>query len=94
MFKLYLNKEYNVIYKKTQKQFKHLKIDIEQYKNFIYNLKYLYIINIYIYKPQYIYIEDDGSYYSIYIKNGITLYDIINKKYIIDKETKKKLLIN
>lgn len=89
LFKLYLNKEYNVVYKKAQK---HLKIDIQQYKKKIYSLKYLFIINKYIYKPQYIFIEDDGSYYSIYIKNGVTLYNIINKNNIIDKKTKNNII--
>ena len=87
-FKLYLNEEYDVIYKKAQKEITN---NINEYKKVIYSLKDTFIINKYIYKPENIYIEDDFSYYSIYIVNGVTLYDIINKKKNIDNETKNKI---
>jgi len=77
LFKIYLNKEYDVIYKKAQKEITN---NINEYKKVIYSLKDTFIINKYIYKPENIYIEDDFSYYSIYIVNGVTLYDIINNK--------------
>jgi len=88
LFKIYLNKEYDVIYKKAQKEITN---NINEYKKVIYSLKDTFIINKYIYKPENIYIEDDFSYYSIYIVNGVTLYDIINNKKKIDNETKNKI---
>ena len=91
LFKIYLNKEYDVIYKKSHEGIKNY-INIDEYKDIIYSLKDTFIINKYIYKPENIYIEDDGSYYSIYIVNGVTLYDILNKNKKIDDETKNKII--
>ena len=91
LFKIYLNKEYDVIYKKTQEGIKKY-INIDEYKDIIYSLKDTFIINKYIYKPENIYIEDDGSYYSIYIVNGVTLYDILNNNKKIDDKTKNKII--
>lgn len=91
LFKIYLNKEYDVIYKKTQEGIKKY-INIDEYKDIIYSLKDTFIINKYIYKPENIYIEDDGSYYSIYIVNGVTLYDILYNNKKIDNKTKDKII--
>lgn len=91
LFKIYLNKEYDVIYKKTQEGIKKY-INIDEYKDIIYSLKDTFIINKYIYKPENIYIEDDGSYYSIYIVNGVTLYDILYNNKKIDDKTKNKII--
>lgn len=91
LFKIYLNKEYDVIYKKAQNNFTNT-ININKYKDIIYSLKDTFIINKYIYKPDNIYIEDDFSYYSIYIVNGVTLYDILYKNEKIDNETKNKII--
>ena len=90
-FYIYLDKDYNIIYKKINK----LKIDdINRYKEFIYNLKNIDIISNYVYLPEHIYIENDGSYYSMFIKNGVTLFDIINKNKTIDYETRLKIIEN
>ena len=88
-FYIYLDKDYNIIYKKINK----LKIDdLNRYKEFIYNLKNIDIISNYVYLPEHIYIENDGSYYSMFIKNGVTLFDIINKNKTIDYETRLKII--
>jgi hypothetical protein len=88
-FYIYLDKDYNIIYKKINK----LKIDdINRYKEFIYNLKNIDIISNYVYLPEHIYIENDGSYYSMFIKNGVTLFDVINKNKTIDYETRLKII--
>jgi hypothetical protein len=91
LFKIYLNKEYDVIYKKSQEGIRKY-INIDEYKDIIYSLKDTFIINKYIYKPENIYIEDDGSYYSIYIVNGVTLYDILYNNKKIDNKTKDKII--
>lgn len=88
-FYIYLDKDYNIIYKKINK----LKIDdLNRYKEFIYNLKNIDIISNYVYLPEHIYIENDGSYYSMFIKNGVTLFDVINKNKTIDYETRLKII--
>tara|TARA_B110000003_G_scaffold240634_2_gene247395 strand:+ start:3889 stop:4578 length:690 start_codon:yes stop_codon:yes gene_type:complete len=93
-FKLYLNKDKDIVYKKVSyKEFlEDHNITIESYKSKIYNLKNLKIINKYLYEPNYIYIKDDGSYYSKYIKNNIRIYDILEKNKQIDKEILNKII--
>ena len=93
-FKLYLNKDKNIVYKKVSyKEFlEDHNITIESYKSKIYNLKNLKIINNYLYEPNYIYIKDDGSYYSKYIKNNIRIYDILEKNKQIDKKILNKII--
>ena len=93
-FKLYLNKDKDIVYKKVSyKEFlEDHNIPIESYKSKIYNLKNLKIINKYLYEPNYIYIKDDGSYYSKYIKNNIRIYDILEKNKQIDKKILNKII--
>jgi hypothetical protein len=67
-------------------------MNIEDYKSIIYNLKNIKIINKYIYKPEYIYVKDDGSYYSYYIKNNIRIYDLTNKNKEVDKNILSKII--
>ncbi len=87
LFDIYINKKELIIYKKIR-----CKIDnITKYKNIIYNLKTKSILNKYIYYPEKVNIEDDGSYYSKLIENGIRLYDI-NSNTQIDIKILKKIL--
>jgi len=72
LFDIYINKKENILYKKI----KCCMIDIINYKNIIYNIKNDSTLCDYIFEHETIYIEDDGSYYSSYVKNGIRLYDI------------------
>lgn len=74
LFDIYINEKEKIIYKKFMK--KMIIIDIDKYKKIIYNIKNELILGKYIFEPDKIYIEDDGSYYSSYIINGINLYDI------------------
>ena len=94
-FKIYLSEDEEIIYKEQfiLKEFLEDKnINIEDYKSIIYNLKNIKIINKYIYKPEYIYIKDDGSYYSNYIKNSIRIYDLTNKNKEVDKNILNKII--
>ena len=76
-FVIYIDKTNNIIYKKIKK----IKIkNIDSYKKNIYNLKNIKIIKKYIYYVDNIYIENDGSYFSIYMKDNVSIYDIIKKK--------------
>tara|TARA_B100000886_G_scaffold339921_1_gene306968 strand:+ start:6 stop:1820 length:1815 start_codon:yes stop_codon:yes gene_type:complete len=86
LFNIFLNKNNNIVYKKIKKSIK----DIKNYKNIIYNLKNDKILGKFIFELEKTYIEDDGSYYSSYIKNGVRLYDI-NLKYNTDKATLENL---
>lgn len=72
LFDISIDYNENIIYKRI-KQKVH---NIDYYKSIIYNLKNDEFMKEYIYKPEQINIEDDGSYFSKYIKNGIRLYDI------------------
>jgi len=90
-FYIYIDKRNNIIYKKVNK----IKIDdINNYKNIIYNLKNIKIINNYLYYPKNIYIENDGSYYSIYMRDNVSIYDVIEKNKKICYETKNKIIDN
>lgn len=74
LFNIYINKEQNIIYKEIKK---HIKIkDIIEYKKIIYSINSNQILKKYTFDAECIYIENDGSYYSKYIKNYIRLYDI------------------
>lgn len=87
LFDIYINKKENIIYKKIHKE--NIK-DITKYKNIIYSIKKEPILKKYICEPEYINIENNGSYYSKYIKNHIRLYDI-KKESHIDCNTLKKI---
>jgi hypothetical protein len=90
-FELYINTDNNICYKKIKNN--NLIKDIKKYKELIFSLKNNTIINKYIYDPYKINIEDDGSYYSMFINNTIRLYDInINSK--IDKDILIKIKSN
>lgn len=90
-FYIYVDKINNIIYKKVNE----IKInDIDNYKNTIYNLKNIKIINNYLYYPKNIYIENDGSYYSMYIKDNVSIYDVIEKNKKICYKTKIKIINN
>ena len=75
LFKIYINKEKNILYKKIKTPIN----NIEVYKNIINSVISNRVLNEYIYEPEKIIIKNDGSYYSSYIKNGIRLYDITEK---------------
>ena len=79
LFEIFINTKENMLYKKIKK-----KIDIihlENYKKTIYGIKNNPVVCEYIFEPEKIFIEDDGSYYCSFIKNGIRLYDInLNSK--------------
>lgn len=78
LFDLYINDKHQIIYKKIKKNIDNISI----YKNIIYNLKNNPILSKYILKPENIQIKEDGSYFSMFVKNGIRLYDIDSKKVI------------
>ncbi len=69
---IYANWQENILYKNMQRKIKY----IYNYKNIIYNLYREPILCKYIFEPEKVYIEDDGSYYTMYIQRGIRLYDI------------------
>ena len=79
-FTIFINKDKNILYKKTNTKIR----SVEKYKKIIYSLKNNPVLSEYIFQPEKIYIEDDGSYYSSYIKNGIRLYDI-NSNFNMDE---------
>ncbi len=88
LFRLFINEENFIIYKKIIKN-----IDtnnILRYRNILFNLKNNQILNKYIFHPEKITIENDGSYYSKFIKNGIRLYDI-NSNSILDYKILNKI---
>ena len=97
MFDIFINTKENIIYKKNKMKIKNIK----KYKKIIYGIKSDIILHKYVFEPDKIYIEEDGSYYSSFIKNGIRLYDInLNSKIddtVLDnlnksiKDMKKKL---
>lgn len=73
LFDIFINKKKNILYKKNKK----INIfNIKKYKTIIYGIKNDPVLYEYIFEPEKIFIEDDGSYYSSFIKNGIRLYDI------------------
>jgi hypothetical protein len=72
LYILYINETENIIYKKIRRKIK----DVYNFKKIIYNLKNNQILSEYIFEPEKIYIENDCSYYSMFIANGIRLYDI------------------
>ena len=79
-FDLFIDTKKNVVYKKIKQ-----KIDnIATYKKIIYGVESDLGLCEYIFEPEKINIEDDGSYYSSYIKNGIRLYDITSSSTIDD----------
>jgi hypothetical protein len=80
LFNIFLNYENDIIYKKIKTPVN--KNNIGEYKDVMMNLKSMNIINKYIYHPEEIVIEDDGSYYSKYISNNITFYEIFTGKNI------------
>lgn len=86
MFKIYISSDKKQLYKKIKNPIK----NIDLYKKKINEAINNDLICMYIYKPNNIYITNDGSYYCEYIKNGIRLYDInINSN--IDKIILKHL---
>ena len=94
-FKIYLSEDEEIIYKEQfilKELLEDENMNIEDYKSIIYNLKNIKIINKYIYKPEYIYIKDDGSYYSYYIKNSIRIYDLTYKNKEVDKKILNKII--
>ena len=74
VFEIFINSKENILYKKIKKEINI--INIENYKKIIYGLKSNPVLCEYIFEPEKIYIEDDGSYYSSFNKNSIRLYDI------------------
>ena len=82
VFDIFINTNENILYKKNKKN--NLFDNIENYKKIIYGIKSNPVLCEYIFEPEKIYIEDDGSYYSSYIKNGILLYDINSNSRIDD----------
>ena len=65
---------------KNKQQFQNLNLIKTNIKSpYKYNLKNIKIINYYIYYPKNIYIENDESYYSIYMKDNVSIYDVIEK---------------
>ena len=94
-FKIYLSEDEEIIYKEQfilKELLEDENMNIEDYKSIIYNLKNIKIINKYIYKPEYIYIKDDGSYYSYYIKNSIRIYDLTYKNKEVDKNILSRII--
>ena len=73
IFDIFIDTTENIVYKKINENIIN---SIKDYKNLIYGIKQNPVLCEYIYKPDTIYIESDGSYYSSYIKNGVRLYDI------------------
>ena len=73
-FDIYVDKTCNLLYKKI-KDHNSIK-NIQLYKNIINNLYNSDTINEYILDPNKIIVDNDGSYTSAYINNGIRLYDI------------------
>lgn len=83
LFDIFINTEENMLFKKI-KQNSTINISHrESYRKIIYGIKNNPFLSEYIFEPEKIFIEDDGSYYSSYIKNGIRLYDI-NSNFKID----------
>tara|TARA_B100001093_G_scaffold513272_1_gene584854 strand:+ start:60 stop:656 length:597 start_codon:yes stop_codon:yes gene_type:complete len=82
LFKIYINKEKNILYKKIKSRYRKIYEDkIEKYKKIIYDLKNNEVLSEFIFKHNKILIENDGSYYCSYIINGIRLWDInLNSK--------------
>lgn len=74
LFTLYINKENKVIYKKIKNPIS--ENEISKYKSIIYDLSNNELYSKYVLSPEQIYVENDGSYYSTFIENGILLYDI------------------
>jgi len=82
IFDVYIDTNENILYKKISE--KKIIKNIENYKKIIYGIKNNPVLCEYIFEPEKIYIEDDGSYYSSFIKNSIRLYDI-NSNSTIDE---------
>lgn len=82
LFEILINTKENILYKKKKKKINF--INIENYKKIIYGIKSNPVLCEYIFEPEKIYIEDDGSYYSSFIKNSIRLYDINSNSRIDD----------
>lgn len=72
MFKIYISTDNKRLFKKINEPID----NIFHYKEKIHKSINDYIIGKFIHKPENIHIEEDGSYYCEYIKNGIRLYDI------------------
>ena len=73
LFDIFINTKENILYKKIKNTDM---INIDKYKQIIYGVNSNVVLGEYICEPEKIYIENDGSYYSSYIKNGIRLYDV------------------
>ena len=82
LFEIFINTKENILYKKNKKKINI--INIENYKKIIYGIKSNPVLCAYIFEPEKIYIENDGSYYSSFIKNSIRLYDINSNSRIDD----------
>lgn len=82
VFEIFINTKENILYKKKKKEINI--INIENYKKMIYGLKNNPVLGEYIFEPEKIYIEDDGSYYSSFNKNSIRLYEINSNSRIDD----------
>ena len=82
LFEILINTKENILYKKKKKKINF--INIENYKKIIYGIKSNPVLCEYIFEPEKIYIENDGSYYSSFIKNSIRLYDINSNSRIDD----------
>jgi len=83
MFDIFINTKENILYKKCKKN-NIITGNIKNYKKIIYGIKNNPVLCEYIFEPEKIYIEDDGSYYSSFIKNSIRLYDINSNSRIDD----------
>ena len=81
LFDIFINTQENIVYKKIRRRIN----DPVKYKKIIYGLKNNAILREYIFEPEKIYIENDGSYYSSFVKNGLRLYDIHSKSKIDNK---------
>ena len=95
LFNIFLSKDNQFIYKKIKKKFTN-NVEFEIYKKILTHLDKLPTINKYILNATDIEVENDGSYYSKYILNGIRLYDIekgtMNRYILINIKNKVKEL--
>ena len=77
IFTIYIDIINSIIYKKINNpNWYRIQTKINIYKNILNNLHKIPILGKYILEPDKIKIENDGSYYSKFISNGIRLYDI------------------
>ena len=84
-FTIFINTEKKILYKKI-KQNKNIfgNFNVDVYKKNIYGIMSNSKLCEYVFEPEKVYIEEDGSYYCSYIENGVRLYDIDSNYHIED----------